>query len=94
MDGGQNWTLVNSPGNSQIERLENTEMAFANPDVGWMLKDSLGGFEPFIEITRDGGVSLAPMVPCARWGCFGDRWYPSILPGLGGMCKNTGEKLW
>jgi len=55
-DGGQTWVLINPPGNSMIEALINTEMAFANPLDGWMLKDSLGGFTPLIEGTSDGGL--------------------------------------
>jgi photosystem II stability/assembly factor-like uncharacterized protein len=56
-DGGQTWSLINRPGNSMIEVLVNTELAFANPQDGWMLKDSLGGFTPFVEVTRDGGLA-------------------------------------
>jgi len=56
-DGGQTWRLVNQPGDSMLEVLVNTELGFANDQDGWMLKDSLGGFEPFVEVTRDGGVS-------------------------------------
>jgi photosystem II stability/assembly factor-like uncharacterized protein len=58
-DGGQTWILINSPGDSMIESLWNTEMAFANAREGWMLKDSLGGIDPFIEVTRDGGATWA-----------------------------------
>jgi hypothetical protein len=75
-DGGVNWQLVNSPGNSQIEVLENTELAFANASEGWMLKDSLGGFTPFIEVTRDGGVSwesFALPSPKGEWEDFDRR---------------------
>lgn len=54
-DGGNTWTLVNRVGNGQIERLLNTEMAFDSLLEGWMLKDSLGGFEPFLEWSRNGG---------------------------------------
>ena len=57
LDGGQTWLLVNQPGDSMIETLVNTEMAYANSNQGWMLKDSLGGFEPFLEVTWNAGYS-------------------------------------
>lgn len=56
LDGGQTWHLVNQPGDSMIEALANTEIAFSNEKAGWMLKDSLGGFEPFLEVTLNGGI--------------------------------------
>ena len=60
VDGGDNWELVNQPGDSQIEARENSAMAFANHYEGWMVKDSLGdGYFPFLEHTRDGGQSWA-----------------------------------
>lgn len=60
VDGGDNWELVNQPGDSQIEARENSAMAFANQYEGWMVKDSLGdGYFPFLEHTRDGGQSWA-----------------------------------
>jgi len=90
-DGGMNWTLVNSTGDSMIEVLWNTEMAFADEEYGWMLKDSLGGFTPFIEITQDGGQTwewIDLPAPIGDWEdldrrCFGlDPWFnPGSLEG-------------
>jgi len=54
-DGGLTYSLVNRPGDGMLETLVNSELGFANLGDGWMLKDSLGGFEPFLEITRNGG---------------------------------------
>ncbi|MCJ7718162.1 MAG: hypothetical protein MUO54_16810 [Anaerolineales bacterium] len=55
-DGGITWHLVNRPGNSMIEVLLNTGIAFGIDKDGWVTKDELGGGTgPFIEQTRDGG---------------------------------------
>lgn len=57
-DGGENWLLVNRPGNSMIEVLANTGIAYANKSNGWVTKDELAfGFGPFLEQTLDGGLN-------------------------------------
>ena len=75
-DGGLTWALVNRPGDGMLERLVNSELGFANLGDGWMLKDSLGGFEPFLEITRNGGQfweSVPLPEPEGAWVDWNDR---------------------
>jgi photosystem II stability/assembly factor-like uncharacterized protein len=90
-DGGQTWNLVNQPGNSEIEVLKNTAMAFANETDGWMLKDSLGGYYPFIEVTRDGGLKWEWVNLPAPEGDWEDLDRRCI--GMDPVFLNTGEGL-
>ena len=72
-NGGMTWELVNSAGDSMIENLMNTGIAFANPNDGWVTKDDLGGGfgGPYIEQTHDGGYTweevLLPTLNGSEW---------------------------
>jgi photosystem II stability/assembly factor-like uncharacterized protein len=72
-DGGITWELVNSTGDSMIENLMNTGIAFANLIDGWVTKYDLGGGfgDPFIEQTHDGGHTwekiLLPSLDDNEW---------------------------
>lgn len=102
-DGGQSWTLVNQPGDGMLERLVNSQLGFANTQQGWMLKDSLGGFEPFLEITSSGGWTWKRVIlpgPDGAWDSLGDRCLgidPHFLGGARGAfllnCAPIGVEL-
>ncbi len=57
-DGGESWERVMDPFGSALQSLHNTDMAFANPKVGWVTKNNLGVMPgAFFEKTFDGGHS-------------------------------------
>lgn len=57
-DGGKSWERVMDPFGNALQSLHNTDMAFANPKVGWVTKDNLGVMPgAFFEKTFDGGHS-------------------------------------
>lgn len=86
-NGGETWTLVNQPGDSMLELLVNSQLGFADPQQGWILKDSLGGFQPFLEITSNGGWTWKRVLlpgPEGGWDSPEDRCRGSDPHFLGG----------
>ncbi len=56
-DGGKNWKRLIDPEDNGLQSLHNTGLAFADSNLGWMTKDPLGGFDPFLEQTINGGFN-------------------------------------
>jgi photosystem II stability/assembly factor-like uncharacterized protein len=56
-DGGKTWERLIDPEDDSLQALHNSGLAFADSNLGWMTKDPLGGFDPFLEQTVDGGSS-------------------------------------
>jgi hypothetical protein len=54
-DGGTTWERIIDPESNQLQGYHNTGLAFASATHGWVTKDNLGGAEPILEQTRDGG---------------------------------------
>jgi photosystem II stability/assembly factor-like uncharacterized protein len=83
-NGGMTWELVNSTGDSMIENLMNTGIAFANDNDGWVTKYDLGGGfgGPYIEQTRDGGYTWEEVLLPAPSGIEWDyrRSWKSLQP--------------
>ncbi len=57
-DGGASWDRILDPTGSGLQIAQNTDMLFANENVGWVTKDApVVAKGPFIEKTTDGGYS-------------------------------------
>ena len=57
-DGGQTWERIADPYGAGLQSLQNTGMAFADDQFGWVSKDNLGVMQgAFYEATFDGGLT-------------------------------------
>ncbi len=55
-DGGQTWDAVVDAGSDQIQSCPKTDMAFADPNTGWITRDCSGVMDgAALDVTRDGG---------------------------------------
>jgi photosystem II stability/assembly factor-like uncharacterized protein len=62
-DGGSTWERIADPYGDGIQSLQNTGIAFADPEYGWVTKDNLGVMPgAFFEQTTDGGYTWERVV--------------------------------